>query len=174
MTEIFVEREFDLALGRSDVMAQVLQSGNCFRIHKVDWQMSFLSSDGRKMLCWFSSRDVESGRLALREAGVDKMVLWPGTVHDAPAAQGMNPNVLVYRDFDSPVELEQIQAIEDKGVWCLETHRVKFVRTFFSLDKKRMACLYQARDAESVRLAQRQANMPFTEVLSFQLVLPDL
>ena len=56
------------------------------------------------------------------------------------------------------------QAIEDAGAWCLETHRVKFARTFFSLDRTRMICLYQAPDAEAVRMAQRQAGMPMERV----------
>ena len=46
----------------------------------------------------------------------------------------------------------------------MELHRVTFLRTFFSLDCRRMLCLYQAPDAESVRLAQRQAGMPLERV----------
>jgi hypothetical protein len=46
------------------------------------------------------------------------------------------------------------------------------VRTLFSTDRKRMICLYHAPDAESVRLAQRAAGMPFGEVWPFRQVLP--
>jgi hypothetical protein len=72
--------------------------------------------------------------------------------------------VVVERSFDEPVAFEAIQAIEDRGAWCLEMHNVRFLRTFFSLDRRRMICIYLAPDAESVRLAQSQAGVPFTRV----------
>ena len=68
------------------------------------------------------------------------------------------------RTFDEPVQLESLQAIENENIHCLETHRVNFIRTFFANDRKRMACFYEAPDAESVRIAQRQAAMPFDTV----------
>ncbi len=172
MTDVFQERVFDTPLTPSDIMEMAGEASNCFGIHKVEWRMSFLSADGTKMVCWFNSRDAESARLAMRESGADISVVWPGTVHDAPHARDLTPNVLVIRNFDEPVELKEIQAKEDKGAWCLETYQVRFCRTFFSQDRKRMICLYQAPDAESVRLAQRQAQMPLIEVRSFQPILP--
>ena len=68
------------------------------------------------------------------------------------------------RSFDNPVTVEAMQAIEDAGAWCMDLHHVTFLRTFFSSDCKRMICLYQAPDAESVRLAQHQAKMPLERV----------
>jgi hypothetical protein len=65
-----------------------------------------------------------------------------------------------------------IQAIEAAGAWCLEAHRVTFVRTLFATDRRRMLCLYHAPDAESVRLAQRQANMPMETVRQIEIVRP--
>lgn len=74
--------------------------------------------------------------------------------------------VVVERSFDEPVEFAAIQALEDRGAWCLEEHRVRFVRTWFSKDRRRMVCLYEAPDAESVRIAQRKAGMPLDRVWS--------
>lgn len=70
--------------------------------------------------------------------------------------------VLVEREFDEPVDFGGIQALEDRGAWCLQLHQVTFVRTWFARDRRRMICLYEAPDAESVRLAQRKAGMPVT------------
>jgi hypothetical protein len=80
--------------------------------------------------------------------------------------------VAVMRRWTDPVELKDIQAIEDAGAWCLEAHNVQFVRTFFSADHRRMACLYRAPDAESVRLAQTQAGMPVEHVWAFETLAP--
>lgn len=72
--------------------------------------------------------------------------------------------VIVERSFEEPVEFSAIQAIEDRGAWCLDQHHVCFVRTWFSKDRRRMVCLYEAPDAESVRIAQRKAGMPVDRV----------
>jgi hypothetical protein len=74
--------------------------------------------------------------------------------------------VIVERSFEDPVELAAIRAIEDRGAWCLEEQQVRFVRTWFSKDRRRMVCLYEAPGAESVLIAQRQAGMPFDRVWS--------
>lgn len=169
-TNVFLERTFDIPHSAADVHARARQTGWCFDLHKVDWCSSFLAASGRRIVCWFSAPDVESARLAIRQSGLDVRRLWPGTVHDAP--EPAEPNVLVERSFDDPVTLEQIQALEDASAWCLQAHNVKFARTFFSADRRRMVCLYQAPDAESVRLAQREAAMPLDAVWAFQRLDP--
>lgn len=169
-TNLFLERTFDTPLSCADVHARARGSLWCYELYKVDWHGSFLAADGRTMICWFAAPDAESARQALRRAGADTKVFWAGTVHEARAPA--TPNVLVERSFDAPVMLEQIQSIENAGAWCLQTHRVKFARTFFSAKRKRMLCLYEAPDAESVRLAQREASMPFDAVWAFNMISP--
>lgn len=71
--------------------------------------------------------------------------------------------VVVERSFDQAVAFEDIQAIEDRGAWCLEAHGVRFLTTYFSRDRRRMICLYDAPDAEAVRLAQTKAGVPFAD-----------
>lgn len=175
MTDLFLERDFDPPMTVEDVQEMSRQSRGCFGLHHVTWRASMLSLDGRKMLCRFQAPDAESARIALRTLNADITNLWPGTVHDAPgttAADQALANVLVERGFDEPVTLESVQALEDAGAGCLATHRVAFLRTFFSADQKRMICLYRAPDAESVRLAQREAGMPVERVWAFTVVRP--
>jgi hypothetical protein len=69
--------------------------------------------------------------------------------------------VLVERSFPEPVAFGDVQAKEERGSWCLEAHRVRFLKSYFSRDRRRMLCLYEAPDAESVRLAQEKAGVPF-------------
>ncbi len=174
MTDVFVRRTFDPPLTTTDVFNMAADAGSCFNLHQVGWNGSLLSVDGRRMVCWFVARDVESVRIALRQSGSPQGTLFAGTVHEAaqPAPKFERANVLVERSWDDPVALDEIQAREDAGAWCLETHRVKFVRTYFALDHRRMFCLYQAPDAESVRLAQREAAMPVDRVWAFQRITP--
>lgn len=178
MPELFLEREFAPPLRAAMVRAASanLKEQGCLQLHRVEWMGSLLSADGHRMVCRFRAPDAESLRIVFRTVGVtDMSCLWPGMLHERPGlteAEGAAANVLVRRRFEQPVSVEQIQALEDAGAWCLEARRVKFIRTYFSTDGKRMICLYHAPDAESVRQAQRQANMPVEDVWGFVNVRP--
>jgi hypothetical protein len=111
--------------------------------------------------------------VALRQAGAEIgciVARAPFTQRRPATPAGASPaaTVVVTRSFTKPVDLEAIQAIEDAGRHCLDTHRVTFLRTFFSNHRLRMVCLYRAPDAESVRLAQHQAGMPVERVWTCQ------
>jgi hypothetical protein len=69
--------------------------------------------------------------------------------------------VVVERTFPQPVDFGDVQAIEDRGAWCLEAHGVRFLRSYLSRERRRMVCLYEAPDAESVRLVQEKVGAPF-------------
>ena len=72
--------------------------------------------------------------------------------------------VMVERKFDEPGSFDELQAQEDSFAWCAEQHRVKFVRSYFSKDRRRMICEYEAPDAEAVRTLQRTASLPFERI----------
>ena len=167
---LFLERTFAEPLTLTDVYDLARQGAWCFDLHRVRWHGSFLARDGHAMICWFSAADMESGRLALRDAQVDLSRFWSGTVHRGP--QGPTPNVVVERSFPAPVQFEDIAASEGAKAWCLETHGVSYAHTFFSLDRKRMLCFYEAPDAEAVRQAQREAAMPVDRIWACAPVPP--
>jgi hypothetical protein len=174
MTDMLLERDFDTPITRAEVIAMGHESEGCFGRYRVIWHQSFLASGGRRLICWFSGPDAESVWMALRQSGVGPHEIWAGTVHDAADADAPDwttANVAVERRWDEPVELEDIQAIEDAGARCLETWNVRFARTFFSRNRTRMICLYAAPDAEAVRMAQRQAVMPVERVWAYEPVL---
>jgi hypothetical protein len=143
-------------------MEMALGSADCLSLYRVQWHESLLAADGSCLLCRFEAPDTESVRMIARSAGTPVVAAWPGTVHDTGRAG--QPDVVVERRFGQPVTLESLQAAEDAAASCLALHRVTFLRTFFSLDRLRMICLYHAPDAESVRVAQRQAGMPVERV----------
>jgi Nickel responsive protein SCO4226-like len=173
MTDILLERQFDPPLTVPAVLDMAREGAGCFGLYRVDWHGSLLARDGRSMVCHFAAPDTESARRALRHVGADVTRCWAGSIHDAPHAPAVDAaTVLVQRSFAGPVQLADIQAIEDAGAWCLEARNVVFVRTYFARDRTRMVCLYRAPDAESVRAAQREAKVPFDDVWAFQRVEP--
>jgi len=82
--------------------------------------------------------------------------------------------VLVERRFDEPVAFEEILAIGERNIACFESHDARFVRSYFSTDRRRMICLYQAPDAEAVRHANRMAGVPFDRVWPAQVLAPEM
>ncbi len=78
--------------------------------------------------------------------------------------------VVVERSFGEPVQSDEIQAMKARNAGCVEAYGVRFVRGFFSADRRRMICLYEAQDAESVREVQRRAGLPFERVWTASIV----
>jgi len=72
--------------------------------------------------------------------------------------------VVVERAFPNGVDMDEMQALEDKAQWCLDAHSVKFLVSYFSTDRKRMICVYDAPDAEAVRIVNRESGVPFETI----------
>jgi hypothetical protein len=123
------------------------------------------------MVCSFTAPDAESARAALRRTGADVARLWASSVHAAPSP--VSPNVLVERSLPEPGTFERLHALEDERRWCLDQHRVRWSRSYLSADGQRMLCLYEAPDAESVRVAQREAGLPVERLWAFRKLGPD-
>lgn len=71
--------------------------------------------------------------------------------------------VVVERELEEPLDLELLREKRDTLVACMRAHDVSLQQSFVAPDGKRMICVYQAPDAESVKLALRSGG-----VLSFE------
>jgi hypothetical protein len=170
-THIFLQRRFEQPVSVDEVRERARGDEWCHLVHKVQWRGSFLSRDGHTLVCWFTAADAESIRIAVRQSGADTQFLWAGTVHEEESPPPV-PNALVERSFPDPVTFEEVHAIAKAARGCLQIHRVKYSRSFFSADHKRMLCLYQAPDTESVRIIQREAGLPADSVWALQTIAP--
>ena len=72
--------------------------------------------------------------------------------------------VVVERSFESPRDYAELLAKEGAAAFCMNTHRVKALHSFFALDRQHMVCVYEAPDAEAVRNTQRQVELPVEHV----------
>lgn len=170
MNDVIVEREYETAVSKEELLLMSREGASCMRLYNIAWKTSFLAENGRTLACHFQAADAETVRTALRQIGVETKAIWSGALHDTGIEK--SPNVVVERRFDEAASLESIQALEDASAHCLELHNVTFIKTLFSLDKKRMLCLYHAPDAESVRVAQRKASMPVEQIWACQVIDP--
>ena len=171
MEYVVMERRFDPPIDDRAFRMMAAELGDCHAVYRADWLESLMSEDGRQLTCCFTAPDAESIRQLSRGDTARSKSVWTGSVHDTERP-GL-ANVVVERSFPEPVSVESLQAAEDAAAWCLELHKVTFLRTYFSADRKRMLCLYQAPDAESVRLSQQQAKITFERVWACHNYIPE-
>jgi hypothetical protein len=79
---------------------------------------------------------------------------------------------IVERTFSPPLSDQDLSAVTARMAPCLELHQVRWVRSHLSGDRQRMVCEYEARDAETVRKVQHEANAKFDRVWAGQLIEP--
>jgi hypothetical protein len=80
------------------------------------------------------------------------------------------PKFIVERSFDPPMTKEELSATEARMAPCLELYDVTWLRSYWSTDRKRMICEYEARDTEAVRNVQREAGAKFERVWTTDLL----
>jgi hypothetical protein len=74
------------------------------------------------------------------------------------------PRIIVERSFATPLTEQDLKATEARMAPCLDLYRVRWVRSFWSEDRKRMICEYEAPDAASVKSVQREADARFDRI----------
>jgi hypothetical protein len=142
----------------------------------------YLARGGMRCVCIFDAPDAEAVRSAFRTAGSSApKSIWAATVHRGPGDDdaGEPPALqhptsalaLVERSFAAPVAFDDVPAMEDAGADCLNLYRIRFLRSYFSTNRRRMICLYEAPDVEAVRTANRQVGLPFEQVWGAEIVV---
>jgi len=176
MTEVIIERHPDAPLSTADAVAIIKGGNECRAIHRLTWHRSLLSSDGQQMICHVTSPDLESVRIALKSGGQPMRAdVWSLSIRDAPnltLEELARANVLASWNLGAPATAEQLDTIEQCGGVCSKSHRVRFLRSYVASDRRRVLSLCAAADAESVRLALRDAEPPVQRVWAFRQFLP--
>jgi hypothetical protein len=176
MNDVLVERHWPQPLTEADMqMMQASTGHSCLKIHRVTWCGSLLSADGLDLLCHFRSPDAESVRIAMQQMEMPAGKVWSSQLQDAPGTDDADlarVNVVVSHRFDAPASFGDRQLLESVDMGCFQLHRIRLLRSHLSMDRLRMICLYQAPDAESVRLVQRQAGLPADRIWAVRRYAP--
>ncbi|MFN8643967.1 MAG: hypothetical protein U0802_20790 [Candidatus Binatia bacterium] len=64
--------------------------------------------------------------------------------------------VVLERQFDPPLCIDDLEAMRDEANWCLEQHRVDHLFSLLSPDGRDLICTFTAPDAEALRRVLRQ------------------
>jgi hypothetical protein len=175
MTEVLVERHSPEPLSEWELAAMSEAGIDCLDLHRVQWHRSLLSADGHELICHFTGADLESVRMVLKAQGSLRAEVWPCTWRGAPGLTNEDlgqANVFASWRFDEPAPLEELESIDASAAVCLQNHRVRFLGTFIANDRRRVICLCLAADAESVRLALRDAKRPVERIFPFSQFHP--
>jgi hypothetical protein len=79
---------------------------------------------------------------------------------------------IVERTFSPPMTDQDLSDVTARMAPCLELHGVRWIRSHLSDDRQRMVCEYEARDAETVRKVQREADAGFDRLWAARLLGP--
>jgi len=66
--------------------------------------------------------------------------------------------------LDPPLTDEEHNRMGNRLDQCLEAHGARWMRSYLSVDRRRMVCEFEAPDAEAVRASYRSANVGFERV----------
>ncbi|MEM8606413.1 MAG: nickel-binding protein [Myxococcota bacterium] len=78
---VVMEREFDIELTTEMVLAMAKMGAGCETLYGVEPIRSYLSPDGRRMICVFRAPDAEAVRIMARNAGSPPAKVWKGSEH---------------------------------------------------------------------------------------------
>jgi hypothetical protein len=81
--------------------------------------------------------------------------------------------VLVEREFGEPQIIPDLQARQARVAWCFEAQRVRYARSYVAQDARYGICMYDAPDAEAVRVTQRTADVLVTRAWTAHVLLDE-
>jgi len=175
MTEVLVERHMEEPLSDQALAIMSALGRGCLDLHRVNWHRTLLSADRHELVCHFTAADLESVRMVVKAQGPMRGKVWSCGSRDTPGLSTeelARANVFASWSFDEPVALEELESIDASAAVCLRNHRVRFLRSFVASDRRRVIGLCLAADAESVRIALRDAQRPVERVWAFQQFHP--
>jgi hypothetical protein len=82
------------------------------------------------------------------------------------------PRFLIERNFAE--EVEATKDIADNIIRINDEEGVRWLFSFLSPDKRKTYCLYEAPNAEAIRIAARRANLPADVVIEISEIRPEM
>jgi hypothetical protein len=81
-------------------------------------------------------------------------------------------HLILEKEFDPPLSEDDRDREAARLDPCLEAYGARWIRSYFSTDRRRIVCEFEADDAEAVRAAFRSAGVPFSRVWTAEVYYP--
>jgi len=166
MSYVVVERSFETPVDLPAISAQEKAFGWCLETHRVRFLLTYVAADRSRMLCIYDAPDAEAMRATQREAAMPFDRIWAAQLHgqELPKAPEGKETVVVTRTHGQPVSMEQLARVSKLAGGCMQVHRVDPLGALLCTSGLRQVCLFAAPDAEAVRVANHQSQLPVDEV----------
>lgn len=169
MVAVVVERACEKPVSLKALFRADTQGREFLDAHHTQARFHAVSASGMQTLCVYEAPDAEVLRHFTDQAGLTPAsTIWAATAHAGTGDDTAMPPVLqsweaslgfVTHSFEEVVDFDAIQA-EHPASPCQMINRVRFVRSYLSLGKRRMVCLFAAPDLEAIRTASRASSLP--------------
>jgi len=97
------------------------------------------------------------------------LIAWPLI---GATTEDVMPRFLIERNFAE--EVEATKDIADNIIRINDEEGVRWLFSFLSPDKRKTYCLYEAPNAEAIRIAARRANLPADVVIEVSEIRPEM
>jgi uncharacterized protein DUF4242 len=81
--------------------------------------------------------------------------------------------IIIETSFDPPVTDEEFDALAEKVTPCLDERQATWITSYMATDRRRRICVFEAKDAESVRQAYRLSGVKFDRVWAADQIKDD-
>jgi hypothetical protein len=78
-------------------------------------------------------------------------------------------HLIVEQTFEAPLTDEEHGRLGQRLDQCLAAYNARWMRSYLSMDRRRMVCEFEAPDAEAVRTSYRSAGVAFDRVWSAEV-----
>jgi len=166
MALIVVERSFEAPAVFEDLEAQEAAVAWCFEQHRVKPLRSFISFDRRSAVCVYEAPDAEAVRATQDEVGLAYDQLWPAQLMEPPgrARPAGYTTVMALRELPVAHDLGAAMGLFEMSLDCMKRNRALLWHSYLALDGMRMVCRYHAPDAEGVRRANLESELPTSAI----------
>ena len=82
-------------------------------------------------------------------------------------------HLIVEHSFADPLAYDHTTAMARALDGCLAQHGARWLRSYISVDHRRMVCEFEAPDAEAVRVSYRSAGVAFERVWTAEVYTRD-
>ena len=164
MSIVVVERSFAEPVEFGDVARR--EHLQCMQRHNMRPLYSLFARDRRHMVCVNEAPDAEAVRRVQDESAMPYDRVWTAQALQLPRATRDTRYewVVAQRELPHAMGLAELEVVAADPTGCNRRHRCSLLDSMLSLDGTRMICQYSAPDAESVRSASTQAQVPFVRV----------
>ena len=81
--------------------------------------------------------------------------------------------IIIESSFDPPISEEEFDALAEQVTPCLDERDATWVTSYMATDRRRRVCVFEAKDAESVRQAYRLSGVKFDRIWAADQIKDD-